>query len=101
MLEERRAKGLKAPALDNRPDLESHVVWVWNAFQQLNSCRQFGMAVGPIPWTAVNEYAMRHGIVDMDDFEEFRFLIVAMDETFLSHNTRKQKATEAQQRGKR
>ncbi len=91
MLVERRQRGLRAPALDTKVELEQHLVWVWNAFQQLSNCRQVGMGVGPIPWTAIDAYATRHCIRDEDDFDEFRYLIVAMDEVYMAYLTKRQK----------
>lgn len=38
------------------------------------------MGVGPIPWTAINEYATARGIADRERFE---YLIREMDGTWL------------------
>lgn len=58
-----------------RPELRMY----WDAFHDLSTCRQIGMASGPIPWTALNEYALRYGIVG-DGFDRFCRLIRAMDD---------------------
>lgn len=42
------------------------------------------MGPGPIPWTAVNEYAQRYGLDD-DEQEDFEYLIGEMDDTYLKY----------------
>ena len=54
---------------------------VWAAFGELHTCRGIGMEAGPIPWTAIDRYAERHGI-EGDDFEEFLILVRAMDDEY-------------------
>lgn len=51
-----RDAGKDVPALDNRPSLVGYE-WLWEAFWDLSTCRQIGMAAGPIPWTARQFYA--------------------------------------------
>lgn len=58
------------------PDLER----IRGAFHELSTCRQIGMALGPIPWTAIDRYAERHGI---GDFEQFATLVRACDAAYL------------------
>lgn len=56
------------------PGLELYL----NAFWDLNSCRQIGMDVGPIPWTAIQKYAIM--LFDSPvEIEEFHIIIRAMD----------------------
>lgn len=40
------------------------------------------MAEGPIPWTAVNSYCIRHGIWD-DEFDIFVLIIKGVDAVYL------------------
>ena len=47
--------GMQVPALQERPSLTG-LTWLWEAFQDLSSCRMIGMDVGPIPWTAIEAY---------------------------------------------
>ena len=54
------------------------------AFWELNSDRPVGMAVAPIPFSAIDRFASRHEI----DGEEFEFLvrmIRAMDAAAMAH----------------
>lgn len=32
------------------------------AFADTETCRQYGMAIGPIPWTALNDWCTAHGL---------------------------------------
>lgn len=80
-----RESGTRVKALENKPQLHDYLIWVWNAFHQLSSTRNVGMAVGPIPWDSLDQFAQRHGIEDEDQFENFRHLITVMDSAYLEH----------------
>ena len=41
------------------PALTDHDRWLLRCFGELSTCRSFGMGEGPIPWTAIVEYAKR------------------------------------------
>jgi hypothetical protein len=46
-----------------RPELQRDDPFYINAFWELSSCRQYSQgAIGPIPWTAISEYADRHSL---------------------------------------
>jgi hypothetical protein len=53
------------------------------------------MAAGPIPWTAINEYAIRHAI-DGEDFEELVEMVRKMDNAWLDHSSKSNKAASAE-----
>ncbi len=56
------------------------------AFWKLSTCRNMGMGVGPIPWTAIDSWAVRHGYdSDEIEYETFIFLICEMDSVFLEY----------------
>lgn len=38
---------------------------------------------GPIPWSAIDRYAERYGIDDLDEFERFRRFIRGQDRVYL------------------
>lgn len=63
------------------------------------------MGVGPIPWTAIDRWAERHGIDDPDDYDEFVELISAMDHAYLEHAQneaeQRDRAAKAKARGRR
>lgn len=59
--------------------------FVWEAFWTLTTDRQVGFATGPIPWTAIDRYTIRHRLDGADSFERFHALIRAMDSSYLDH----------------
>ncbi|WP_446650564.1 phage tail assembly chaperone [Alcaligenes faecalis] len=64
------------------PDLHD-VEWsYWQAFWELSTDRQVGMASGPVPWTAIHAYAQSERITDVSSFAG---IIRAMDDAYLSH----------------
>jgi hypothetical protein len=38
----------------------------------------------PIPWVAIEAYAQRYGVVEIDEFELFADLVRACDEAYLA-----------------
>jgi hypothetical protein len=50
------------------------------AFTELGTCRPVGMALAPIPFTAIIEYSR---LYELDDIEEFAYLMRLMDGTFM------------------
>lgn len=78
-----------APSLRAKP--EPLPLWLCHlpgAFFELSSCREFGMAVGPIPWTAIVEYAERMGACDEFGLEAFCRYIRDMDVAYLEYHNR-------------
>lgn len=48
---------------------------------ELSTCKPIGMGgAGPIPWTAIREYARDHGIRDVEQFAE---LVRTLDASFV------------------
>lgn len=63
--------------------LQPHVLFYWNAFWELCSDRPPGMAsTSRIPFTAIDRFARRYGIHDLDAFDRFRSIIREMDEAY-------------------
>ena len=52
-----------------------------DAFAELNTCRSVGMSAGAIPFSEIKEYASIY--VDVEDFDEFLYLIRRMDKAYL------------------
>ena len=55
-----------------------------DAFRDLGTCRQLGMATGPIPWLAVMEYGDRHELT-RDNTQALAVIIRAMDARYLDY----------------
>lgn len=53
-----------------------------DAFRELSTCRPSSQGLGPIPFTAIVEYAR---VFDVDDFEEFLYLVRLMDDVVLDN----------------
>lgn len=62
----------------------------YKAFMELSTCRAIGMMSGPIPWTAVNTYAVREGFTG-DDYEQFVLLVRMMDVVYLEYQVNEAK----------
>ena len=45
-----------------KPPEDDALLLCVRAWQDLETCRSVGMAVGPIPWTAVQEWALASGL---------------------------------------
>ena len=77
-------RGRKAPdGFYDRPDVELHLIWLWNAFWELGSERQLGMSVGPIPGSKIRDYL--HDIdLDDADHERARTIIRKADNAYLN-----------------
>lgn len=70
---------------DLEPDIGPFSYYL-EAFSELSSCRLSGMAIGPIPMTAIVEYCR---VFEVEDFYEFHWVIRKMDNALLSIEARK------------
>lgn len=59
-----------------------------SAFSELSTCRQIGMATGPIPWGDIIEFARFSGL-DESLLELFLRVIRAMDTVYLEWISKK------------
>jgi len=81
------------------PPLNGHLLFYWEAFGDLGSCRSVGMALGRIPWTAVKTYGETYGIDDPDELAAFTEIIARMDQAYLECQRESEAAEEARSRG--
>jgi hypothetical protein len=65
-----------------RPRLHPQYQFYWDAFWELSSDRQVGMAVGRIPFSAIDRYAERYGLAEVDEFDTFREIMRSLDAEF-------------------
>ncbi len=75
----------------NAPDLREDLVVYWQAYDELSTCRGYAGMAGaptPIPWTAINEYAIRHRFAG-DAFDDLVDIVRAVDDAFRSHTMEK------------
>jgi hypothetical protein len=75
-------------------DQEPNVVgfdFYFSAFSELSTTRQAGFGVGPIPFTAIVDYSR---LFEIEDFEEFSYVIRRMDQVYLELNDQEKKAVD-------
>ena len=94
-----QAQKLRMPlpdAIKNKPRLRPGLEVYYMAFWECSTDRQLGMAEGPIPWTAINAWAIRHGFVGAEEFDRLVRIIKMMDVAYIEHRTKdvKKKAAE-------
>jgi len=51
----------------------------------LCGCRAMGYSVGYIPWTAINDWATRYGVVDAEEFSILHRMVQALDTLWVEH----------------
>lgn len=69
--------------LKDCPDIED-LEWVFSAFLELSTCRNLGLLPGPIPWTAIRDYANELELVEYS--RDLLFVAVrAMDRMMLEY----------------
>jgi hypothetical protein len=71
------------------PELDEECVFAHGAFHELSTDRQAGFGIGPIPWSSINAYSMRYGIIDSDEFDEFVWMVRVMDNAYVAHHAKK------------
>ena len=86
--------GMHVPALETRPCIIGYR-WLWEAYNELDSCRQSGMGVGRIPWTAVQQYS------EVNQFNEeetwmLHAVVHHLDSKFIEHHEQKAKMNKPQ-----
>lgn len=55
-----------------------------SAFHRLSTCRQIGMGVGPIPWTAIVQYGSMQEL-SQDQSEALHYHMARMDDAYLGY----------------
>ena len=70
------------PAIANAPELRMGLEMYYGAYFDLMTCRQVGMVAGPIPWTAINQYATAYRYDDEQE-DDLQFYISRMDSAYL------------------
>ena len=60
--------------------------YYFRAFRDLSTCRGIGMGLGPIPFTAIIQYC---NLYNIEEIEEFIYLIRRMDDKFLELEAKK------------
>lgn len=75
----------EAKALKEEPVLSYVESYYMKVFSDLNSSRQSGMGVGPIPLSEIRAYCDMFGITDLNERADLLFIIQQMDEEFMNY----------------
>ncbi|MHA1859165.1 MAG: phage tail assembly chaperone [Candidatus Thorarchaeota archaeon] len=76
-------RGLPIPSFArNEPGIYPQDMFFLSAFGELSTCRQIGMAAGPIPWRDIIEFA-RFSELDESLLDMFVRVIRTMDNVYL------------------
>lgn len=71
----------------NKPVLRTGLHIYYRAFWECSTDRTVGMAEGPIPWTAINQWAIRYGF-HHDEFDRLVLLLKAMDSAYIEERAK-------------
>jgi len=71
------------PQFYDQPEIMPGSQFYWDAFGDLGSDRQFGMGIGPIPYSAIRRYADSWDIVSRDEFAFFYGIIRSLDAEYM------------------
>ena len=74
--------------IQNAPDLYTGLELFFEAFIELNTCRQTGWGPGPIPFTAIWDYCTFLGLT-YEESGDLLYHVRRMDEAYLKHSARK------------
>lgn len=85
IIEAAAARGGRLPdKIANAPEILEGLAIYWYAFIDLTSCRHPGFnGPGPIPWDSINQWAIRYGLDDEEDFDRLAAIIQEMDSAYL------------------
>ena len=72
----------------NRPQLLPGLDFFFQAFTELQTERQIGMAAGPIPWYSIIKWAEFHGLKDPDDIDVLMRHIRSMETVQREHEAK-------------
>lgn len=76
--------------LIEKPEILIGLEWYYRAFTDLSTCRSYGMSEGPIPWLAVNEYAIRHRMTHQE-FDDLWEVVRKLDAVYIKERAGKAK----------
>lgn len=64
--------------IQEAPELMTGLGLYFDAFNELDTCRSYGMAIGPIPWSFTQDYAITNGF-SQEQADDLHFFIQRMD----------------------
>lgn len=82
----------------NAPELREDLQVYWQAYDELNTCRNYAGMSGvplPIPWTAINEYAIRHRFAG-EAFDDLVHIVRQVDDAYRGYVMENQESGESE-----
>ena len=80
------AGNLAIPILDEKPEIPSHLIWVWDFFLSLGATRHnTGYGLLPITYQEILALVSLQGICYSEDIEELLFFIPALDAEYVEY----------------
>jgi len=77
-------RGRDAPAgFYDRPEIEPHLTWLWDAFWELGTERQLGMVVGPLPVSKIREYLRDEMELTGAEYDRAKAIIRKTDDAYV------------------
>jgi hypothetical protein len=73
------------PQYFEQPDVPLHLHGIWDAFFELTTERQIGMAAGPIPASIIKRYGAGEYGLEGDELDRFYRIIGRMDGEYLGY----------------
>ena len=78
-------QGREAPdGFYDHTEIEPHLTWIWNAFWELSTERQFGMSIGPLPILKIREYLRDELELAGAEYDRARTIIRRIDDAYLA-----------------
>lgn len=74
--------------IQDAPELRLGLELYFGAFFDLNTCRQIGMGLAPIPWNCIKDYAQAYEF-DESQTDDLFYFIRKMDHEYLKFHNRK------------
>ena len=83
--------GKRVPALEQMPTLPVDLEGALSCYLQTGSEKQIGMAVGPIPFSAIVNWCFLAGVTDPDEIDDMAQIVWAADSMIMAHVDKKSK----------
>lgn len=95
--EVQKEKGIRVKTLEEKPNLQRHLSWVWQAFTDLNYRRGVAMSGAvPITYSDMEAYCRLKGIYSLLERERLVRFLDILDRHWMAKHYEKQKQREQQ-----
>jgi len=98
-MEEQRGQSNIRDKIGPMPEISRFDLVYFEALNRLGSCRNASMSFGPIPWTAINDYAKSHGMSG-GSLIYFIDVVMGLDTVVVDYERKKAEKSNKPKRGK-